>query len=86
MYTDVKARIISPDGDADYFNIIAGVLQGDTLAPYLVVIVLDYALRRAVSGRETELGFTLVKRQSRRKPAVLYHGFGFRRRSRSSIG
>ena len=24
----------SSDGDTDYFDIVAGVLQGDTLAPY----------------------------------------------------
>ena len=29
--TKVKAR--SPDGDTEYFDIVAGVLQGDTLAP-----------------------------------------------------
>ena len=41
--TDVKFR--SPDGDADFFDIVAGVLQGDTLAPYLFLICLDYILR-----------------------------------------
>ena len=44
------------------------MLQGDTLAPYLFVIVLDYALRKALRGKEDQFGFTLVKRQSRRKP------------------
>ena len=48
------------------------MLQGDTLAPYLFVVVLDYALRIAIDGREEELGFHLVKRQSRRiGPEVL---------------
>ena len=28
-------------------TVIAGVLQGDTLAPFLFIIVLDYALRQA---------------------------------------
>ena len=66
MYTDVKAKVVSPDGDTDFFKITAGVLQGDTLAPYLFVIVLDFALRRAIEGREEELGFTLHRRRSRR--------------------
>jgi len=42
-YTDTKAKVISPDGVTDVFDITAGVLQGDTLAPFLFVIVLDYA-------------------------------------------
>lgn len=32
------------------FEILAGVLQGDTLAPYLFIIVLDYVMRMAVRG------------------------------------
>ena len=58
-YDNLKAKVVSPNGDTQYFNICAGVMQGDTLAPFLFVIVLDYALRKAVTGREEELGFTL---------------------------
>ena len=49
MYTDVEAKVVSPDGETDFFKITAGVLQGDTLAPYLFVIVLleDTVLRLA---------------------------------------
>lgn len=43
---------MSPDGGTDYFKITAGVMQGDTLAPFFLVIVLDYALRKAIDGRE----------------------------------
>ena len=43
-------------------------MQGDTLAPYLFIIVLDYALSKALEGKE-ELGFTLAPRRSRRHPA-----------------
>ena len=61
---------MSPDGDTDYFKITAGVMQGDTLAPFLFVIVLDYALRKAIDGRELELGLTLIERRGRRYPPV----------------
>ena len=44
-------------------------MQGDTLAPFLFVIVLDYAMRQAIDGKEEELGFTLQTRRSRRVPA-----------------
>ena len=49
---------------------MAGVQQGDTLAPFLFTIVLDYALRQATSGLESELGFTITPRKSRRTPTV----------------
>ena len=66
MYQNTMAKVASPDGETDLFEILAGVLQGDTLAPYLFVIILDYALRSAIEGREEELGFHLIKRRSRR--------------------
>ena len=72
MYENTMARVISPDGETDLFEIAACVLQGDTLAPYLFVIVLDYALRIAIEGQEEELGFHLERRRSRRVgPEVL---------------
>ena len=70
MYENTCAKVISPDGETEYFNILAGVLQGDTLAPYLFVIVLDYVLRNTFGGREEELGFQLHRRRSSRVPAV----------------
>ena len=45
LYKNMKIKVCSPDGDTDYFNIVAGVLQGDTLAPYLFIICLDCMFR-----------------------------------------
>ena len=45
MYT--KAKVLSPDGETDFFEILAGVLQGDTLAPFLFLTVIYYVLRTA---------------------------------------
>ena len=70
MYTNIKAKVVSPDGDTDYFQIFSGVMQGDTLAPYLFVIVLAYAMRQATQGKEEELGFTARRKQRRRIPAI----------------
>ena len=64
--TIVKVR--SPDGDTEYFDIVAGVLQGDTLAPYLFIICLDYVLRTSID-KIRENGFELTKRRSKRYPA-----------------
>ena len=60
-------KVRSPDGETEYFDIVAGVLQGDTLAPYLI-ICLDYVLRTSI-GKIRENGFELTKKRSRRYPA-----------------
>ena len=51
-----------------YFNIVAGVLQGDMLAPYLFIICLDYVLRTSID-KIRENGFELTKKRSRKYPA-----------------
>ena len=52
----------------DYFDIVAGVLPGDTLAPYLFFICLDYVLRTSIDKRKDN-GFKLTRERSRRYPA-----------------
>ena len=44
------------------------MLQGDTLAPYLIIICLDYELRTSID-RMKENGFKLTKERSRRYTA-----------------
>ena len=60
--------LLSPDGDREYFDIVAGVLQGDTLAPYLFIICLDYVLRTSID-KIRENSFELTKKRSRRYAA-----------------
>ena len=38
--------------ETDYFDIVAGVLQGDTLVPYLFTIYLDYVLRTSIKDAD----------------------------------
>ena len=52
--------------DSRNFNTRTGVLQADPLAPYLFIIVLDYALRTAIDDRE---GLSLTRHRSTRHPA-----------------
>ena len=33
LYVNTTVQFLSPDGDTDFFNICAGVLQGDTFSP-----------------------------------------------------
>ena len=65
---NTKVKVRSPDGDTEYFDIVAGVLQGDTLAPYLFIICLDYLLRTSID-KIRENGFELTKKRSRRYPS-----------------
>ena len=44
------ASVSSPDGEINSFQIQAGVLQGDTLAPFFFVLIVDYAMRQAIDG------------------------------------
>ena len=74
---DTSAKVITPDGDTEKFSILAGVLQGDTLAPYHFVIVIDYIMRKALMGREEKLGFQLSKRQSRRIQPIIVTDMDF---------
>ena len=43
-YRNMKVKVCSPDGNTDFFDIVARVLLGDTLVPYLFIICLDYIL------------------------------------------
>ena len=67
-FRNTKVEVCSPDGDTEYFDIVAGVLQGDKLAPYFFIICLDYVLRTSID-KIRENGFELTKKRSRRYPA-----------------
>ena len=68
LYINPKVKVCSPDGDTYYFDIVAAVLQGDTLAPYLLIICLDYLLRTSID-KIKENGFKLTKERSKSYPA-----------------
>ena len=68
LYRNTKVKVRSPDGDTNYFDILTRVLQGDTLAPYLFIINLDYVLWTSID-KIKENGFELTKKRSRRYPA-----------------
>ena len=62
LYRNTKVKVRSPDGDTEYIDIVVGVLQGDTLAPYLFIICLDYVLRTSID-KIKENGFELTKKR-----------------------
>ena len=68
LYRNTKVKVRSPDGNTNYFDIVAGVLQGDTLAPYLFIICLNYVLRTSID-KVKENGLKQSKNKSRKYPA-----------------
>ena len=68
LYRNPKVKVISPNGDTDYFNIVAGVLQGETQAPWLFIIGIDFVLRTSID-KIKENGFKLTKERIRRYSA-----------------
>ena len=68
LYRNTKVKVRSPDGDTDYFDVVAEVLQGDTLAPYLFIICLDYILRTSIDKIKENI-FKLTKERSRKYSA-----------------
>ncbi len=68
LYENTMAKVITDDGLTESFPILAGVMRGDTLAPYLFVIAIDYVMTTALSDKD--MGFTVHPRRSRRYPAV----------------
>ena len=61
MYKNTRVKVISPDGETDLFDILADVLQWDTLEPYTFVIVLNCALRMAVDAKKKSLLDSILK-------------------------
>ena len=68
LYKNTKETFCFPDGDTDYFDIVAGVLWKDTLAPYLFIICLDFVLWKSIDKLKDNF-FKLTKERSRRYPA-----------------
>ena len=66
-YKNMKVKVHSTDGDIYYFDIVAGVLQWDTLSPYLFIIFFDNVLNTSI-GLMKENSSKLAKERSRRYP------------------
>ena len=76
LYKSTKVKVLSPDGNTDYFDIVAGVQQGDTFSPYLFIISLDSVLRTPIDKMKDN-GFKLTKKQN--IPRTYNCGRGLRR-------
>ena len=59
MYTGTSYTLLSTNGETPSFPILAAILQGDILAPFLFIIVVDYVLRISVDSI-SEKGYMLL--------------------------
>ena len=66
-YAGSSAFVQTSHGPSEEFSTTSGVLQGDTLAPLLFLIAMDYVLRRSLKESDS---YVLVPRRSSRNPAV----------------
>ena len=65
MYDNPSSFVQSMDGPTKEFLTTMGILQGDTLAPFLFVIVVDYILRQSLDSIYDK-GLTIKRSRSRR--------------------
>ena len=65
-YRNTKVKVRSSDGDTDYFDIVAVVLQRDKLAPYLFITCLYYVLRTPIDKIKER--FQANKRKKQKVP------------------
>ena len=50
MYKNLQTFVDITNGPTDIFSIPTGIFQGDTLAPYLFLAVIDYILHQSVDN------------------------------------
>ena len=66
LYVNTRAAVVTADGPTDIFHTSSGVLQGDTLAPFLFTLVLDWVLRTGLPNNDD--GYMLCRRTNSRHP------------------
>ena len=69
VYTGTCSTVLSADGETPSFPLLAGILLGDALAPFLFKNVVDYVLRISVDSI-SEKGYMLHSRRSSKHPAA----------------
>jgi hypothetical protein len=73
LYDNSKSSVFVDGLLTEEFDVTTGVLQGDVLAPFLFIIIIDFLLKRAEEGH----GFTTHPRRSRREPAKVLNDLDF---------
>ena len=74
MYSDTSACVSMELGPTEWFKTTSGVLQCDTLSPYLLNVLLDYTLKKTL---QDDVGFVVRKRNGSRHPAIHNGGLAY---------
>ena len=75
LYKNSKSAVMVDGGLSDPFDVTTGVLQGDVLAPFQFVVLVDYLLKKATS--QLDSGVVTSPRRSRRHPAKSLNDLDF---------
>ena len=75
LYNNSKSAVMVDGNISDPFEVSTGVLQGDVLAPFLFIILVDFLLMKATSDLDS--GVVTHPRRSRRYPAKVLNGLDF---------
>ena len=70
LFICTMAKVLSMDRDTKFFELLAGVLQSYTLAPYIFTFMFDYAMRQATGNDTENIGFKLDKKSWRHKISI----------------
>ena len=75
LYNNSNSAVMVDGNISESFSVTTGVLQGDVLAPFLFIILIDYLLKSSTEG--TESGVETHPRRSRRFPAKVLNDLDF---------
>ena len=75
LYKNSKSAVMVDGNLSDPFDVTTGVLQGDVLAPFLFVVLVDYLLKKVTS--QLDSGVVTHPRRSRRYPVKLLNDLDF---------
>ena len=74
LYTNSSSAVMVDGGISKPFDVSTGMLQGDVLAPFIFIILVDYLLGKAYGP---DSGVVTHPRQSRRYQAKLLNDLDF---------
>ena len=78
LYNNSKSAVMVDGNISEPFQVTTGVLQGDVLAPFLFIVLIDYMLQKATE--DSDSGVVTHPRQSQKTPCKSLKWLGFCRR------